>query len=90
MPFFRRPSIKIGKDAPSAELLKAALREYHFELSDEMIHQQIAHAPLDDLDLIEALELVEKHLSVRIESADLANCGTFADIIALLERARAV
>lgn len=38
--------------------------------------QRVGEANLDDLDLIEALQLIEEHLGVRLQHSEIADCAS--------------
>jgi hypothetical protein len=84
----RKPRLSVSPESSSYVLLKEALGQYHVELTQSALEQPIRCVGMDDIDVVEAIELVEEVLGVRIDKESFGRATTFADVVNLLDGAR--
>ena len=65
--FFRRPKITIRSDAPSFELLRHALSQYGVEVLPDGEERELQSLRMDDIDLLEAIQLVDKFVGAKVD-----------------------
>jgi hypothetical protein len=86
--FFRIPTLKIPADSSSYDLLRNALAQYNVALGDDNGQRQLQSLIMDDIDFVEAIELVERALKVKLDRRALTASTTITDVIAMFDAAR--
>lgn len=71
------------------ELLKDALSQYGVDVGLVHPSMRLKDLKMDDIDFLEALQLVEKALEIRIEKGELGPSTKIEEVVALIDNARA-
>lgn len=86
--FFRRPRITKSADAPGIELLQDALEQYGVEISIDEDARELQSLQMDDIDLIEAIQLVEKFVGAKVDRKTLGPSTTIGKVAQAIEETR--
>lgn len=87
--FFRKPKLSCDVSSSSIELLKDALSQYGVDAASVHPSLDLKGLKMDDMDFLEALQLVEKGLDIRIEKRGLGSSTKIGEVVALIDHARA-
>jgi acyl carrier protein len=85
---FRRPKLTLSSASASFDLLQEALAQYHVNLEPNMLGSAVGLIGMDDIDFVEALELVENAVGIKINKRCLGSSTTFGDVVAMIDQAR--
>jgi hypothetical protein len=86
--FFRRPGLTLGTESPSYALLQDALAQYDVSLGDDDDQRELQSLNMDDIDFVEAIELVERALHSKIDRTALGPSTTIAEVVAMFNASR--
>lgn len=86
--FFRRPKLTVNADSSSYALVQDALAQYHVIIGDDEGQRRLEALNMDDIDFIEAMELVENALHSKVDRKELGRSVTIADVVAIFDAAR--
>lgn len=85
---FRRPKLSCDLSCTSFEMLTDALSQYGVEVTSFDQSRQLESLKMDDIDFLEALQLIEKLISAKVSKEGIGPSTTIADVVALIDRAR--
>lgn len=85
---FRKPKLSCDLSCTSLEMLTDALSQYGVEVTTLDQSRQLKSLKMDDIDFLEALQLIEKLISAKVAKEGIGPSTTIADVIALIDRAR--
>ena len=85
--FIRRPKLMLSGASSSLDLIADAFSQYHVALGDNP-QRQLHSLQMDDIDLVEAIELVEAAIGARISREALRPSATLAELATLFDEAR--
>jgi len=86
--FFHRPKLTLPHTAATVELLREALAEYDVEVGEDECGRQLQDLNMDDIDLVEAIQLVEAFVRGRISKLALKPTTTLGELAAMLDAVR--
>lgn len=86
--FFRRPRITKSVEAPGIELLQDALDQYGVMISTEEGSRELQSLRMDDIDLVEAIQLVESFVGARVDRKMLRPSTTIAQLAQAIDETR--
>jgi hypothetical protein len=86
--FIRKPKLTSSTASSSFELLKEALAQYHVVLGKADEGRQLQTLQMDDIDFLEAVQLVEAAISAKIDTSAVGPTTTVEDVANLLDAAR--
>ena len=85
---FRRPRITKAVEAPGMELLQDAFDQYGVAILAEEESRELRSLHMDDIDLIEAIQLVEKFVGAKVNRKALLPSTTIAQIARVIDETR--
>jgi hypothetical protein len=85
---FRKPKLSCDLSCTSFEMLKDAIAQYGIETTSRSQSDQLKSLKMDDVDFLEALQLIEKLISARINKEGIGPSTTLEEVVALIDRAR--
>lgn len=85
---FKRPSISGNSNTPAFELLKEALSQYCLKISQEDNSRELRSLGMDDIDFLEAIQLIEKAIAVKIDKRKFRRTTKLHEVVALIDEAR--
>ena len=86
--FVRKPKLTLSTASSSFELLKDALAQYYVVLGKADGGRQLQTLQMDDIDLLEALQLVEAAISAKIDTRAIGPTTTMDEVANLFDAAR--
>ena len=86
--FFRRPRITRSAEAPGIELLQDALDQYGVAISTEEGSRELQSLRMDDIDLLEAIQLVENFVGAKVDRKMLRPSTTVAQVAQAIDETR--
>ena len=86
--FFRRPKLTKEANSSGMELLKDALEQYSVPIALDDGCRQLQELRMDDIDLLEAIQLVEAATGIKIDRAMLRPTTTVGQIAEAIDVAR--
>ncbi len=86
--FFRRPRIAKNEGAPGIELLQDALDQYGVKISTDEGSRQLQSLGMDDIDFIEALQLIEKFVGAKVDRKTIHPSTTLAQVAQAIDETR--
>ena len=86
--FFRRPRITKSQGASGIELLQDALDQYGVEISTDEGSRELQSLRMDDIDLVEAIQLVEKFVGAKVDRKLLRPSTTVAQVAQVIDETR--
>lgn len=86
--FLRRPRITKSEEAPSVELLQDVLDQYGVKISTDEGSRELQSLRMDDIDLVEAIQLVEKFVGAKVDRKMLRPSTTVAQVAQVIDETR--
>lgn len=86
--FFKRPKLSYNISSTSFNLFQSALMQYGVRIEDEDGWRDLESLKMDDIDFVEALQLIESSISAKIDKSDINSSTIIDDVVALIDRAR--
>lgn len=86
--FLRKPKLSLNSANSSFDLLKDALAQYHVMLGNADGGQQLRALNIDDIDFLEALQLVEAAISAKVDMRAIGPTTTVDEVASLFDAAR--
>ena len=86
--FFRCPRITKSAGAPGIELLQDALDQYGVKISTDEGSRELQSLRMDDIDLIEAIQLVERFVGAKVDRKMLCPSTTVAQVAKVIDETR--
>lgn len=88
--FIRRPRIASNSSASGIQLLKDALAQYHVSISPMELTRELQTLNIDDIDFIEAIELVERAVGARVKRERIRPSTTVGQIAQMIDKSRRI
>ena len=86
--FLRRPRISSNPGALGIELLQDALGQYGVAISTDEGSRELQSLHMDDIDLVEAIQLVERFVGAKVDRKMLCSSTTVAQVAQVIEETR--
>lgn len=86
--FLRKPKLSCDMSSSSFDLLQDALLQYSVRIEDGDEGRDLKSLKMDDIDFVEALQLIEGVISAKIKKRSLNASTTIDDVVVLIEQAR--
>jgi acyl carrier protein len=85
---FRKPQLSCNEFSSSFELLQDAFRQYGIDIVQSDFSRELWTLRMDDLDFLEAIQLVEAAISCKIDRRSLHRSTKIEEVVALIENVR--
>lgn len=85
---FRRPQLIGDSKTPSLELLLEALAQYGVSISLQDGPRELRSLKMDDIDFIEALQLVESAVGAKVDQNMLRSFTTINEVVEMINVVR--
>lgn len=86
--FFRRPRITKSPKVSSIELLQDALAQYGVAISIDEGSRELQSLRMDDIDLVEAIQLIEVFVDARVDRKMLRPSTTLEQVARAIDETR--
>lgn len=86
--FIKKPRLSVPADSETFCLLVDALSQYYVHVGRDDLGSPLSKLPMDDLDFLEALQLVEDALNIRIDKARLSPSTSLAELVVVIDECR--
>ena len=86
--FFRRPRTTKSEGASGIELVQDALGQYGVQISSDEGSRELQSLRMDDIDLLEAIQLVERFVGAKVDRKMLRPSTTVAQIAQVIDETR--
>ena len=86
--FFRRPRMTKSEGASGIELVQDALGQYGVQISSDEGSRELQSLRMDDIDLLEAIQLVERFVGAKVDRKMLRPSTTVAQIAQVIDETR--
>jgi len=86
--FFRCPRLTRSPESPGIELLQDALDQYGVAISTDEGSRELRSLRMDDIDLVEAIQLVEKFVGAKVDRKMLSPSTTVAQVSQIIDQTR--
>lgn len=84
----RRPKLTIPPQSSSYDLLRDALAQYGVQISPEESSRELESLNMDDIDFIEAIELIDRAIDSKIDRKVLVPTTTLSQLSDSIDEAR--
>lgn len=86
--FFRKPKLTLSAESPSYDLLRDSLEQFDISIGPTDGERQLQSLEMDDIELLEAIQLVEAAIGGKISRQALGPSTTIAEVAALFDEVR--
>lgn len=87
---FKKPRISPNDNCTSLEIFKEAISEYGIDSDCISEYQLLSLLKIDDIDFVEAMQLVEKVIDSKIDIRSVNRYTTIKDVVDLIDSARSL
>lgn len=86
--WFRKPNIQLDKGSSSFVLFQEALKQYDVIISADDVDRNLKSLDMDDIDFLEAIQLVEDFANCQIDRKILQPQTSVGEVVAAFDVSR--